>query len=58
MFQGDRVVCTNLAADTFHYFMAVKNLLTAFGFIVSIEVWFFFLKLSAYYSTKCTFQWC
>lgn len=42
MLQGDRVVCTNVADDTFHYFMNIKHLLTALGFIVSIGVIFFF----------------
>lgn len=41
MVPGDRVVCTNVAADTFD-FMNVENLLTAFGFIVSIGVLIFF----------------
>lgn len=28
MVQGDRVICTNVAADNFQYFTNVKNLLT------------------------------
>lgn len=50
MLQGDRVVCTNVAADTFHCFMNVKKLLTVFGFIVSIEVLNFFSQV------KCILQ--
>lgn len=49
MLQGGRVVCTNVAADTFH-FMNVKKLLTVFGFIVSIEVLSFFSQV------KCILQ--
>lgn len=56
MVQDGRVVYTYVAADSFHYFMNIKNLLTAFGFMVSIGVLIFFT--SAYYSTKCTFKLC
>lgn len=45
MVQGDRVIGTNLAADTFHYFMNVKKLLTAFDFIVSVGVLIYFSRV-------------